>query len=98
MIEILRTRRSIRKYEKRPIDEKSLETLKEAARIAVDQAGRDFAQALGQEKKSSGPECDCDSGLAEPLLALGQYRHFRSSNHGLFFRQSSSPVVWVRWQ
>lgn len=30
MIEILRTRRSIRKYEKRPIDEKSLETLKEA--------------------------------------------------------------------
>ena len=30
MIEILRSRRSIRKYEKRPIDEKSLETLKEA--------------------------------------------------------------------
>ncbi|MBI5605273.1 MAG: nitroreductase family protein [Deltaproteobacteria bacterium] len=30
MIEILRTRRSIRKYEKRPIDEKSLKTLKEA--------------------------------------------------------------------
>jgi nitroreductase len=30
MIELLRTRRSIRKYEKRPIDEKSLETLKEA--------------------------------------------------------------------
>ncbi len=30
MIEILRTRRSIRKYEKRPIEEKSLETLKES--------------------------------------------------------------------
>ena len=30
MIEILRSRRSIRKYEKRPIDERSLETLKEA--------------------------------------------------------------------
>ena len=30
MIEILRTRRSIRKYEKRPIDQGSLETLKEA--------------------------------------------------------------------
>jgi nitroreductase len=30
MIEILRSRRSIRKYEKNPIDESSLETLKEA--------------------------------------------------------------------
>jgi nitroreductase len=30
MIEILRSRRSVRKYEKRPIDERSLETLKEA--------------------------------------------------------------------
>jgi nitroreductase len=30
MIEILRSRRSIRKYEQRPIDEKSLATLKEA--------------------------------------------------------------------
>lgn len=30
MIEILRTRRSIRKYQKRPIDTESLETLKEA--------------------------------------------------------------------
>lgn len=30
MIEILRTRRSIRKYEKRPIDGASLETIKEA--------------------------------------------------------------------
>ena len=30
MIEILRSRRSIRKYEKRPIDERSLEILKEA--------------------------------------------------------------------
>ena len=30
MIEILRSRRSIREYEKRPVDERSLETLKEA--------------------------------------------------------------------
>jgi nitroreductase len=30
MIELLRTRRSIRRYEKRPLDEKSLEVLKEA--------------------------------------------------------------------
>jgi nitroreductase len=30
MIEILRSRRSVRKYEKRPIDKSSLETLKEA--------------------------------------------------------------------
>ena len=30
MIDILRTRRSIRKYEKRPIDAGSLETMKEA--------------------------------------------------------------------
>jgi len=30
MIEILRSRRSIRKYEKKPIDERSIETLKEA--------------------------------------------------------------------
>ena len=64
------------------------------ARVAVNQAGRDFTTVLGQEeKKDFRSGCDCDSGLAESRLALDQYHRPGSSDQGLFFRRPSSPLV-----
>jgi nitroreductase len=83
MIEILRTRRSIRKYEKRPIDGESQETLKEALLRSPSSRGInpwsfifvDQAELLEQLSKAKEHGSDFVKNAALAIVVCGDERH-----------------------